>query len=354
MITNEVIDIDYALRNILKLFPSSLIVNVNYEIEAVSKNIADLLQQPQQDLIGKNLYDILDHIPIYIKEHFADIAKYGYIKPKQFSINTKLSGSIYIEVSGFHLGVLSDVSDLIVLFVQDLNKLMKCQSKLDVKVDEFNELVYRTYHDVKGPLATIQGLVNLSKYNADKNETSKILDLIDETVKILARRVTNISQFHFDYDPDKNKSLRTNLNRVEKEVIDILNSNFGDSNIKFKIFFKNSDFVKYDPDVIIRVVYCLLNGAKYFENQSDYPTLALHVKEETTFLSLDFRFKSFICPERLKAKIIGDKMCLACSIKDESILWFYVLGTILRQIDGQINYNMDNDDEIRCQIFLPF
>ena len=89
MITNEVISIDYALRNIIKIFPSSLILNVNYKIESVSENVANLLHFEPTELIGRNLNDILYHVPTTIKEHFGEFAKYGFIRPKQLSVSTK-------------------------------------------------------------------------------------------------------------------------------------------------------------------------------------------------------------------------------------------------------------------------
>jgi light-regulated signal transduction histidine kinase (bacteriophytochrome) len=53
----------------------------------------------------------------------------------------------------------------------------------------FDDFIYRSAHDLRGPLATIQGLVNLLKMRKDDDDVDRFVDLIDAHARKLDERL---------------------------------------------------------------------------------------------------------------------------------------------------------------------
>ncbi len=77
-------------------------------------------------------------------------------------------------------------------FEETLEKTNKDLSKTNKELDNF---VYRISHDLKAPLSSIKGLINLTRIAQDSNESSHYIDLIEETADKLDNLIVDILNY---------------------------------------------------------------------------------------------------------------------------------------------------------------
>lgn len=106
-------------------------------------------------------------------------------------------------------------------------KLNESQRLLQLSNEELNEFMWRLYHDLKGPLKTIRGLVNIAQSeNADSLSLKKYFGLIGITTDKLDSILTDFSKIKILTDFDFSHDL-INFEDIVYAVIDRLKSQYG-------------------------------------------------------------------------------------------------------------------------------
>src|SRR5690606_36945265 len=86
---------------------------------------------------------------------------------------------VKVVVSGFYLGLISEINGYIILKVKLLEDNSFLKNELVTKKRELDSFIYRTAHDLRGPIATIEGLVNLLKMRQNEHEVDELTSLIE-------------------------------------------------------------------------------------------------------------------------------------------------------------------------------
>src|SRR5690606_25604869 len=73
----------------------------------------------------------------------------------------------------------SDINGYIILKVKVLEDSTFLKKELITKKRELDSFIYRTAHDLRGPIATIKGLVNLLKMRNSEHEVDELTSLIE-------------------------------------------------------------------------------------------------------------------------------------------------------------------------------
>jgi light-regulated signal transduction histidine kinase (bacteriophytochrome) len=159
----------------------------------------------------------------------------GYFSEEEVLIRKKWTGKLRYSISGFCLGMLTDFDGLIVLRFINKDEVNELSRELQQTKTQLDNFIYRTAHDIRGPLATIQGLVNLLRMRTDDNDVDRFIDLIDSHAQTLDERLyqlvylaqadegNNQPKYVIDFN-----ALETNLRRViEKNAfVDFLEMHF--------------------------------------------------------------------------------------------------------------------------------
>jgi hypothetical protein len=187
-ITRKLISRDYVYNNIYSLFPDSLFLDKDFRIIGLSVNIQRTLGYSIKEIEGKSI----SHIES--SGHFEDVLRQqlqnGYFNDKKIHVNKKRGGTICYSVSGFYLGILAgEGSGLIILRFNNQEELENLDHTLRQTKSQVDDFIYRTAHDLRGPLATIQGLVNLLKMRKDDVEVDRFIYMIEANSKILDERL---------------------------------------------------------------------------------------------------------------------------------------------------------------------
>lgn len=143
----------------------------------VSNNVLDLLEFRSTELYGKDINYITGVVNLHA---FLDNAlQPGFFQEKYIELFSKTNRPILIAVSGFYLGLISDINGYIILKVHDARALQALHQERETKRIELDNFIYRTAHDLRGPLATIRGLINLYRMKRDEFDVDHLIQLIN-------------------------------------------------------------------------------------------------------------------------------------------------------------------------------
>ncbi|HEU5290610.1 MAG TPA: hypothetical protein VFU05_08220, partial [Cyclobacteriaceae bacterium] len=109
------------------------------------------------------------------------------------------------------------------------------KQQLQAKKVELDNFIYRAGHDLRGPLATIKGLINILKIRENNDEVDRLVQLIDAHANTLDERLFQLvyltqsgSNCDLDNDEQVTNNIETRLRRIiEKNAfVDFLELHF--------------------------------------------------------------------------------------------------------------------------------
>ncbi|HEX5168482.1 MAG TPA: hypothetical protein VFW11_04870 [Cyclobacteriaceae bacterium] len=175
-IVNSIISEEEIRRKLPSIFTDSIILDSAYKMVVVSNNILDLLEFRSTELYGKDVNYIAGSFDLIA---FLDGAlRPGFFQEKYLDLFSKSNRPVLTAVSGFYLGLISDINGYIILKVHDARSLQALHKEREAKRVELDNFIYRTAHDLRGPLATIRGLINLYRLKKDEFDVDHLMQLI--------------------------------------------------------------------------------------------------------------------------------------------------------------------------------
>lgn len=240
-----------------------------------------------------------------------------------------------MELLGFYLGILSNFSDYIIIGVRDVDKIRNYKRLLDEKASDFNELVYRTYHDLRGPTATIKGLVNISNYNQNIGEYKNLINLIDKSTNVLNERLSNISLIFDKGFMDNRKRLDLNSESIKSFVLGIMKEKLADADIDIIIDNSDLDEMMINSDVFQKVLtYSLYGFLCVHKVESKRVKARLAFTSDPDNFLFSFEFEGFSGQSDLFEKAISIKQKFSKLINEESAINFYLLRNLIQNYKG--------------------
>lgn len=344
MISNTIINNDFLEKNLINIIPSSILLDGDNNIKSVSKEVCQFLRYSYHDLKGKNIAEVLTTKDNKIELELEKMRLDGFFKPKKLTIQNKHHKKIQAEVSGFYLGIISDFSEYIIIGIRDVEKLKTYQSLLEEKVDDFNELVYRTHHDLRGPIATIKGLVNIADYFKDIEEFSKLFKLIGNSTDILKDRLSNISLIFDNSFEDHANTLELNSDSIKSWIV---NSNPEKmSGMEIDIFMNNFDLNEtiLGKEVIKKVIrYSVLGFLSFHKIVDQTAKLKLTLQSAQDNFLFMFDFEGFSGNSKLMENAIFNKHKFSDLINEENVLNYYLLRKLIQNYNGTFIPDFENE-----------
>lgn len=174
------------IRIFCEILGNTIILDHNYTIRIVSKSILKLLGCSEAQLIERKISGLCSeqNLEINLKINLRK----GFFKAYNASLSATDNRNIAVSISGFFLNLLSDHGDYIVLTITNLETPLMLREKTE-KLEHF---LYRASHDLRGPIATIKGLINIANMRADDKEVDLILEMISLNTGKLDEQLTQL------------------------------------------------------------------------------------------------------------------------------------------------------------------
>ena len=214
-----------AVDNILDMLPTilmdSIVLDNSFVIKGINQNVLDLLGYTREELQDRDLnYLVTDGNLVSSLQ--KDLAT-GFSGERRHVLFTKANTKIVVSISGFYLGLISDINNKIILVIrrQQLSVTRDTQENPKIEIDQF---IYRAAHDLRGPLATIKGLIDLIKIRENNDELDRLIQLVDSHANVLDERLFQLS-YMAQYKEEKSAGDEIIFHTIETRLRKIIEKN---------------------------------------------------------------------------------------------------------------------------------
>lgn len=173
-------------QKLVSVFTESIVLTNQFEIDHVSHDILDALGYRLSELKGMHINQL--HPEMNIQRLLLGRLDRGFFGEIILALHTRHSHPVIFNITGFYLGVITDMNGYIVLNLKNLDRKEHI-AQAENDREELDRFIYRAAHDLRGPLATIRGLLNLLKIRKDDDEIDVMVAMLDSSAERLDERL---------------------------------------------------------------------------------------------------------------------------------------------------------------------
>ena len=254
----------------------------------------------------------------------------------------------YIQINfAANLIITSITSILVVYFLLMLNfysenSLRENEKDINQKNDELTKVnkeldrfVYSTSHDLRSPISSIRGLINLSHFSTDANELKSYLKMMESRLIHLNKFINDIS----DYSRNSRLPLNlteVNLKKIVLETFENLKFYPGAEKIKFDVHIAEGLTLKSDAiRVQVLLGNLISNAFKYADHKKNNSFIKIDAVKNSGQVVISIEDNGIgIQPEYLTK--IFDMFFQGHEKSDGSGLGLYIVKETLEKIKGTI------------------
>lgn len=269
------------------------------------------------------------------------------------------SGTIkWIEEIGS--GVYDKEGNLICLegYLQDITarklseqKILQQNEELKKANDELDRFVYSASHDLKSPLSSLLGLINILSLTKDSNEVELLIKMMRERVKSMEHFIREIT-FYSQNSRLEVEATETYLYKVVDVCLAELSHSEDAQDVRFEIDVEKEQKIKTDERRLKIILSNLISNAiKYSDPQKDVKWLKITFtqKEENVITISD---NGIGIAEEFQPRIF--EMFFRASEKSSgSGLGLYIVKETIGKLHGRVEFTSKVNEGSVFKIYLP-
>ena len=338
-------------------------IDRDYSIITANSNFNKfiLLMKNHNPEVGESGLVVMDNVILTRKEWKSRIDKVFKNKKITEELTVKLGDNIhYFELSIYPM--LNNSKEVIgaVFFGKDISKrknsaqiLISKNEELTKANTELDKLVYRASHDLKAPLMSVLGLINITEIEfKDKISNTKNFELMRTSIKRLDGFIKDM------IDLSRNSRLAVTPSEINfnKTIDDI---------IKSLHYYQNANFIKINKVIKLTKVFytdvkrleivinnLLSNAIKYHTSEHVNPYVNIIIKEfeNGIIINIEDNGKG-IAQEHLNK--IFDMFYRADNSSEGSGIGLYIVRETVQKMGGQIKVSSLQGVGTKFEIRLP-
>lgn len=342
---------DSIRQHLLSIFQDSIIVDLKFNIILVSQNVLDFLEFSNEELTGKNLNYLAGdtNLTAFLEKSMCP----GFFTEEKIILFSKGNHPSEVSASGFYLGLVNNLNGYIILKIKNLQELNVVNQQLQKRKAELDKFIYRVAHDIRGPLATIQGLINLVKIREDNSEVDRLIQMMDAHAAKLDERLFQMVYLAQADDEEHEaqciidfSDIETNLRKVivQNTVVDFLDFHFQAPEIQIRGI--NEIIVQ---SLLANILLYLLSLPK----QQLHNKIFFRCSDESLCLKLTIEADGFVVNENLKKAINQEASIYTDILNYPRLLNFFAAQKIAWKLNAKITLNVICPEKQRIEIRIP-
>jgi PAS domain S-box-containing protein len=253
-----------------------VMLDVNGRVEMVNPGFSSIFGYDMHEVKGKNLNDFI--VPSELQIEGIDlnnlIASKRVIQLETFR---KRKDGNRVDVILYGMPIMIDEQAIGIYGVYvDITSHKQLEEELKTRNTELDNFVYKVSHDLRAPLSSILGLVNLSKLPGNTDD-------LHEYIRIIGEKVADLDHFISDVlSHSKNLKLEVKIDQIDfknilSRTITDLNYLDGAADVQFDVSIKQGEFYS-DPWRIGEIFRNLVSNAiKYRQMDSGQPQVRVEI-----------------------------------------------------------------------------
>ncbi len=228
------------------------------------------------------------------------------------------------------------------------------QKNIDLKQanEELDHFVYSASHDLKAPLSSILGLINIAKYEVKDKNVMDYFSRIEERVARLTKFIKEVIEI--------SRNSRTKIEKTEVNLVDLINEIIENNNymdlsnglyIKKNIDLERS--VRIDRSRLEVILNNLVSNAiKYQNPEAKNPEVIISSRIIDEKLEIVISDNGLGIPEAQHDKIF-EMFFRGEQSKEGSGLGLYIVKSMIQKIDGEMHLKSKEGVGTQMKIILP-
>ncbi len=185
----EIRDRERWLRSVFDHSPvAKIILSTSFKIKQGNQSFVDLLGEGVEKFMGKSILKLFERQeePL-IGEALKQMLTSNDTSKFQLESRIKIgaTGTKNVIVQGVYLNDLGTGEGEILMHLIDIHKRKLAEDLLMVRNNELNNFVYKVSHDLRAPLTSIKGIINLIRLEKDPAVFYQYIQMISERIERL-------------------------------------------------------------------------------------------------------------------------------------------------------------------------
>lgn len=321
----------------------------------ISTSSYTLLGYSPEDMLGRNAYDFLHPDDIEkVKQGMNDFLKIGLgIHTTSYRYKKKDNSYVWIESTN-KLTFKETTGEIegVISISRDITERKLFESKLETKIKELDTFIYRSSHDLKGPLASLQGLINIAKTEIIDIKANEYLSLIERSVNHLDSilmdllNITRITQGSL-------KLTQLNLSKLINDTINSFENLNEYKKIEWLLNIDESIDLVTDKSLINNILHnVIINAIKYSDRNKTNPFVKIASKVINDKVELIIEDNGEGIAEELQ-KNIFDMFFRGNTKSSGTGLGLYIVKNAVEKLGGEIELISKEGKGSKFTIILP-
>jgi hypothetical protein len=334
-ITQRLISRSDIRQRIGSIFPDSIILDNQFNFVSISQNILEATGYCREELHGKSVAAFSRKNDL--KKLLQEKLLHGFFEEEQFEICKKNEGSIIYGISGFYMGLIAEINGIIVLKFKNLDEINLMYDRLEAKTTELDRFVYLSAHALRGPLATMKGLINLSKTTTSPAEQNFIMSQLDIFADKLDDKLHKLIHF-----AESDKGYESSVHELSIEAVcEALKKSISESSVDHPVQFQHEEI---DQTLILEngevVLSLLRNLVLFFCNQSKVKDnqLLMDIHSSASATEFFLSARGFTLEDSVKEKLITSNFGYSEILNYPELINFYSAKKIVFKLRGDIQF----------------
>jgi PAS domain S-box-containing protein len=233
----------------------------------------------------------------------------------------------------------------------DITDRKRVEEELKIRNTELDNFVYKVSHDLRAPLSSVLGLVNLARLPGNTDNPLDYIDLIGEKIAALDHFIGDVLSH------SKNLKMEVNISKVDlKQIIDQTFTELGyldgAKDMKRCIKIEGIDFFS-DHWRISEIFRNLISNAiKYRQLYADGAEIQIKIHIDHLRADISFSDNGIGINDESLARIF-EMFYRATEQSDGSGIGLYIVKNAVEKLGGQINVASKPGQGTRFNILLP-
>jgi PAS domain S-box-containing protein len=307
-----------------------------------SKALSILKCQKTNDISFEDFFENLEQFHQFIdllkEEKKVEGFKFLIRDDSSENGNWGLLSARYFEKKGFVEGILLDISEQ----YGQMLELQRVNSELD-------RITYHASHDLRSPLTSIMGLVNLAKKEPSAAKIQTYLDMVKGRAEQLDSLLKDIISISYNNTASNSCESFSIADEVQLILKSLNVSNPVQVNFECKV---NCEF-ETDPIRMRAILRCLLSNAfRYTNVRSKPPQIDILIKVEPSHCAIKLKDNGTGIRQEIKNKVY-DIFFRGTERSTGSGLGLYIVKTMLEKLNGKISFDSTVDVGTTFLVTIP-
>lgn len=328
-----------------------VLLNEFGKVEQVNKGFEEMFGYSLAELRGRSINDFI--VPDELTHEGVDlnnlIASHRVVSIE--TIRRHRNGTI-VNVILYGMPVMLDNQTIGIYGVYvDITQRQRVEEELKVRNTELDNFVYKVSHDLRAPLSSILGLVNLAKLPGNTDNPMDYIDIIGAKVEHLDHFIGDVLSHSKNLKMDVTIA-KVDFNQIIDETFNDLNYLEGAKGISRMVKVEGIDFYS-DPWRIAEILRNLISNAiKYRKLDQVASEIGIKINVDHLRAEIAFADNGIGIDEKNLAKVF-EMFYRATEQSDGSGIGLYIVKNAVDKLGGQISLASRLGQGTRFSIILP-